>query len=572
MTKYFFTLACCMLSGGIFSQFGWTKITSTLNPIVTMSAPGTYKGAAWIDVDNDDDVDLFASPNFLFINQGGGVFSQSSQTFLTPLQSFAGCSFADIDADGDNDLVIAENPSAVFLNDGLGNFSQINSQFTNFSSYPSWACAIGNATNDKYLEIIFAHAAGFHAGTPQTCRYYTSTTSFAPLQKVNFAFTDTLKPYTVPFWSDFDLDGDMDLFIASGPASGTPNYDVCYKNMKIETGMDSLKRLTAPLFTSQKQDGQCYNFIDYDNDKDLDLCLTNYSSAPTRFYKNNGGVYTTISTPFTNTGNNLSNCWGDYDNDGDMDVIISRDNTSTRLYSNLGNGTFTLLTQNLSVPSSIGGVVNGDFDNDGDLDVFMNGSAGSKGLYRNDTVAGNRKWINIKLTGVNSNISALGAIVRLKATINANPVWQMREVNAQNTFQGQNDLRVHFGLADATVIDSLMVNWPSGLIQTFTILPGNNFYHLTEGTAIVSVTGVKKEDQLANEFKIFPNPTDHNLTIAAFTEGKYDYHLMNSVGEIILVGRAEGNKILDISEFKDGIYFLRINSDTKNYTYKVIKN
>ncbi|MEO6303129.1 MAG: ASPIC/UnbV domain-containing protein, partial [Bacteroidia bacterium] len=363
---------------------------------------------------------------------------------------------------------------------------------------------------------------------------------------------------------------DMDLFIASGPASGTPNYDVCYQNMKIETGMDSLKRLTTPLFAAQKQDGQCYNFIDFDNDKDLDLCLTNYLSAPTRLYLNTGGVYTSITTPFTNTGNNLSNCWGDYDND--LDVFISRDNTATRLYTNLGNGTFTLSTQSLLVPAAIGGVVNGDYDDDGDLDVFMNGSIGAKGLYRNDTVAGNRKWVNIKLTGVNSNVSALGAIVRIKAIINGNPVWQMREINAQNSFQGQNDLRVHFGFGNAVLMDSVIVNWPLGLTQTFTTLPTNNFYHLLEGNAIVSITGIKKETNLQNEFMVFPNPVNDVLNIKAFNEGKYDYKIIASFGETVLNGKTEGNTTINILELKAGIYFMRINSDAKNYSYKIIKN
>ncbi len=572
MTKFSITFAFCIFSKCIFSQFGWTKVNSATNPVVTFSAPGTYKGAAWIDVDNDNDVDLFASPNFLFINQGGGNFTQDPQTFITPLQNPGGCSFADLDADGDNDLVIAENPSAVFLNNGFGYFIQVNNQFTNFTNYPSWACAIGNATNDKFLEIIFAHAAGFHAGPVQTCRYYTNTTSFLPMQKTNFAFTDTTKPYTVPYWSDYDLDGDMDLFIASGPASGTPNYDVCYQNMKTETGADSLKRLTAPLFASQKQDAQCYNFIDFDNDKDLDLCLTNYLSAPTRFYLNTNGIYTSITTPFTYAGNNLSNCWGDYDNDGDLDVIISRDNTATQLFSNLGNGTFTLSSQALSVPAAIGGVVNGDYDNDGDLDVFMNGSAGAKGLYRNDTVAGNRKWINIKLTGVASNVSALGAIVKIKATIYGVPVWQMREVNAQNTFQGQNDLRVHFGLGDAALIDSLIINWPSGLDQNFISIPAGNFYNVTEGNSINTITKIKTENSSSDDFQIFPNPANNCLTITSSIKDKYAYKIVNESGKVILSGKAEGNRTLDVSGFETGIYFVNIISGTKNHTYKIIKN
>jgi hypothetical protein len=184
--------------------------------------------------------------------------------------------------------------------------------------------------------------------------------------------------------------------------------------------------MTSELFAIQIQDGQCFNFVDYDNDGDFDLCLTNYYSAPTRFYKNNGGTYLSIPTPFTTATTNIANCWGDYDNDGDLDVIITNDNQITRYYRN-DNGVFVFLSNGLSTPTATNGAANADYDNDGDLDVFFNGvgnngNTTSVGLYRNDTVAGNRKWVNIKLTGTASNKSALGAIVRLKSTINGQPV------------------------------------------------------------------------------------------------------------------------------------------------------
>ena len=74
-------------------------------------------------------------------------------------------------------------------------------------------------------------------------------------------------------------------------------------------------------------------------------------------------------------------------------------------------------------------------------------------LYgRNDAVAGTRKWVNYTLKGTLSNKSAIGARIKIKATINGNPVWQTRMISAQNSFQGQNDLRVHFGLNDATSV------------------------------------------------------------------------------------------------------------------------
>ena len=183
----------------------------------------------------------------------------------------------------------------------------------------------------------------------------------------------------------------MDLFMASGPVMGIPDYDFCYKNLKIETGIDSLVPMTTELFATQTQDGQCYNFIDYDNDSDFDLCLTNYFSAPTRMYKNTGGIYTSISTAFTTTTTNIANCWGDYDNDGDLDVIITNDNQITKYYRNNGGISFTYLSGGFTTPTATNGITNADYDNDGDLDVFTNGdgnngNTSSEDIYVNDTV------------------------------------------------------------------------------------------------------------------------------------------------------------------------------------------
>jgi PKD repeat protein len=67
-----------------------------------------------------------------------------------------------------------------------------------------------------------------------------------------------------------------------------------------------------------------------------------------------------------------------------------------------------------------------------------------------------------------SNASAIGAKVRIKATIKGENVWQMREVSAQSGYNCQNSLRVHFGLGDAQVVDSLIIEWPLGLKEYFT--------------------------------------------------------------------------------------------------------
>jgi hypothetical protein len=578
MKKIYPFIISLVLSGNLlFAQSGFNKVVDSGNPVTTFTSPAFYKGAAWIDYDNDNDLDLFASPNFLFRNDGNGTFVQITNPFgFTPMQNPGGSSWADLNNDGFIDCIIAQYPSGVFLNNGNGTFTDISSQISNLNGFPAWGCAIGDWNKDAFADFVFTHAAGFHPIGPFPSKLYLNTnSSVTPQYITGYTLTDSTKPYTVPYWSDYDLDGDMDLFVASGPG-GSPGTDFCYKNMKVETGMDTLVRMTSELFASQLQDGQCYNFIDFDNDGDLDLCLTNYAGASTRFYINNGGVYTLQTMPFTATTSNLTNDWGDFDNDGDLDVIITNDQQPAKYYKNNGNGTFAAAI-NLGLAGG-SGVTNGDYDNDGDLDLFIHGNGNARALFRNDSAATGNNWINIKCSGTVSNKSALGTIVRLKATINGTSYWQMREINAQNSFQSQNDLRVHFGLGNATIVDSLIIKYSSGDVETFANVAPDIFYCNEEGSSsLCFATSVKENRMNESEIKIYPNPVRNQLTIElknSDPEEEMQITISDACGKIISAKTctAEKNSFMILTNsLAAGTYFLQAKGKKTLYNLKFVK-
>ena len=125
-------------------------------------------------------------------------------------------------------------------------------------------------------------------------------------------------------------------------------------------------------------------------------------------------------------------------------------------------------------------------------------------MFVNDGNGNN--WLNVKCIGVVSNTSAIGAKVGIKATINTTPVWQTREISGQTGYNSQT-LRVHFGLGSATLIDSLRVIWPSGIIDVFENLLPNKSVTITEGGTI---TGTEKTDRVVLELfalsQNYPNP------------------------------------------------------------------
>ena len=115
------------------------------------------------------------------------------------------------------------------------------------------------------------------------------------------------------------------------------------------------------------------------------------------------------------------------------------------IFRNLGGGRFEELLDDagpgVSEVHSSRGCALGDFDNDGDLDIVIVNLNEPPSLLRND-VKGADRWIKVKLIGVKSNRSAIGAriLVRYGGKV------QTQEVLGQSSFSSVNNRRLHFGL------------------------------------------------------------------------------------------------------------------------------
>lgn len=308
-------------------------------------------------------------------------------------------------------------------------------------------------------------------------------------------------------WADCNGDRFPDLFLDNNNPNQNKNNSLYLNN-----GDGTFTKITEGQVVSD--DGSSYGCTwgDYDNSGFPDLFVSNYNESNFLYQNSGDGTFTKITdSPVVNDATwSGGGAWADFDNDGDLDLFVGGYDGHNRLYENDGTGVFTSIDTGVVVTDGnyIMGSAWADYDRDGDLDLFTarnNYFGGASCLYRNDGNAGH--WLSVRCIGTVSNRMAIGARVRVKAAIGGRDVWQVREVSAQTggCNSGQSSVNASFGLGDADVVDSLVVRWPSGIVQVLTGVPINQFLTVTEQQTAVS-EGPAQGRQAVLGFLSCPNP------------------------------------------------------------------
>ncbi|MBI4947670.1 MAG: VCBS repeat-containing protein [Bacteroidetes bacterium] len=499
--KKLFTLTLCVL---LFSYAGFAQQFTKVTGSVVTNVQETW-GGTWADYDKDGDLDLYVNVfqasvnnpngyNYLFRNDCNGNFTRITAIpgGLISEQGLGGpATWIDYDNDGDEDMFISRYGATnlLYRNNSDGTFTKItNLSFVADSGYTA-SHAFVDYDNDGDLDVYLANEDVSITYDPILANDFIYRNDGSGVYSLTAnAVRDSVNT-RLGVWGDYDNDGFMDLFITTATRNSAIGIARLFHNNGNGT-FTHIYDIPSSEFSA--------SWIDYDNDGDLDIFVRQAFGSPNHLYRNDGnGIFTDVP----NAGginsvvhNNGGVAWGDYDNDGDLDVFLSTVYFDKVLYKNNGDGTFssdttTVLTHDGGNIESYG-VTWADYDNDGDLDLYVANAFGAPEnfLYRNN--GNSSHWIDIKCKGTTSNREAIGARIYVKATISGQPHWQMREINTNlsDQFGGLAPYNQHFGIGDATVIDSLTIVWPaSHTTQIFTNVAPDRFIEITEGAGVNAI-------------------------------------------------------------------------------------
>jgi hypothetical protein len=301
---------------------------------------------------------------------------------------------------------------------------------------------------------------------------------------------------------DYDNDGDQDLLLSHDGDRGNKLYQNDGRGVFTDVASAANVKY-APLAMG-------VGFGDYDNDGLFDLYIT--ILGPNLLYKNQGtGRFELLpsSPQYANDGGmGWGLTWFDCDNDGALDLYVANASGYSSpgfpnvLYHNQKNGAFNKVANGAGTANLFDsyGSACADVNNDGYLDLYVTNSNAPNQLFLNGRSSNH--WLKVRLIGTVSNRDAIGARLRIVAGGRRS----FSEVNAGGGYVSQNSFVQHFGLGQNTMVDTLDIRWPSGLLEKYTNLRADQLVTVTEKQGIV--TGISSLSQAENsplDFSLGPN-------------------------------------------------------------------
>jgi hypothetical protein len=491
-------------------------------------AAGQY-GISCIDINNDGFPDILASSR-LFLNDGEGSFIDRTQE-LGIEQTSGFCLVIDIDNDGRLDILFLSPNSSVstlYVQNEKGEF--INRQIA-LPRLENPTCYSVSDVNFDGFPDLFIGQASLSDNHPLN-NYLLVNTGNLSFEIMHFSFNErTGASANGSMFVDTDNDGRAELFIANGPGrndelwknDGRGNFVPITGTEHSETGFSATRgchigyshNQLTPDFLFPQAVGLMWKMR---SDEDA---VPRFSSSVVSEDIPGENKFTAIEYEEKHSGG----AWGDINNDGVADFIITTSCPCryADVYIGQDNGTFRNETVGLGLDfiSDTHDALWADIDNNGALDLLVI-TAGELRVYKQNTAMYN--YVGLDLRGSAGISGAIGA----RATVYSNGESFTRSVVwGRGLFMGD-PLRLHYGLGANHSIDSVVVQWPGSVQETFAGPEVNTITTLVQGRGLHN----REVSEAVSPVQAYPNPFSKVLTMSCMIQerGRLQVSIFSATG------------------------------------------
>jgi len=499
-------------------------------------------GLAWGDFDNDGYDDLFVvagggalnlpdsqlAPSKLYRNLGNGRFEEVKDFPETRIRGMA-AAWGDYNNDGWLDLVVTGYDTILLFRNDHGHFVR-ERRFPSPKGFWSGA-AWGDYNRDGFLDLYVCGYVKYMPGKGDAASatqqfgkevpFTLNPASYEPERNLLFrnnsdgAFTEVARELGVAnpegrslsaLWRDFDGDGWLDLYVANDIAEN--KLYLTRRGKFVDAGRSA--------WVEEYRGSMGLAAGDFDRDGDDDLFISHWIAQQYALYQSLLSEQKDLDDTrrelhFTDVAEMMgigqpsmqSIGWGtsfvDLDSDGWPDLVVANGSTfelkdtqprrlapipSFLFWNARGRFFHDLAPWNGSLAQShvSRGLAVADFDNDGSMDIAIVDHGEGVRLLSNDMPHGN--WVEFRLhSRVPGNRAALGSGDGATVIAWAGGVPLRRTITSAS-YLSQDSRRVHIGLGEAAKVDRLEVRWLKGRAETWTDLPANRIWEITEGERV----------------------------------------------------------------------------------------